>query len=485
MHLLRTRRAAVIGGLLVALASLGFWAHRESSAVAAGGRVANSAVSSYWPPALGLVGVAIAIRGAVAGRKSVRKRPSLKRQRIAARLVRASHGTIREESKKRDWVQWATVATAVIAAVGALIYNGRALDYNGRSLDITSQQIKLAEQGQITERFSKAVDQLGSAGPDRLGVRIGGIYALERIMHDSSPDQPTIIEVLTSFARSSAATAPQSGTKVLPARSSSGDVEAALIVLGRRNVDNDGPAEINIHGTMMRDAIIRPIKSCTWSLGRAKCSEAPSTNLDHVDLSGADVSGSELTGLSLWGADLSETNLTATDLSDVNIVRGILPRAQLVKARLVSTTLIDADLSGADLSGADLTSAVLSGASLHGANLSGAQMGKARLGYIDAHGAPDVLGADMRGANLRRAHLIGADLLRANFQAADMRDADLRQAKFLGSTMRKADLRGADLRGADLREADLQGADLRGADLRGVDLHRTDLGGARLEGAPS
>jgi len=37
---------------------------------------------------------------------------------------------------------------------------------------------ELTEQGQITDRYTKAVEQLGS---DKLDVRIGGIYALERI----------------------------------------------------------------------------------------------------------------------------------------------------------------------------------------------------------------------------------------------------------------------------------------------------------------
>jgi hypothetical protein len=51
----------------------------------------------------------------------------------------------------------------------------------------------LARQGQVTDRYTKAIEQLGS---DKLEVRIGGIYALERIAHDSPRDHPTIMEVL-------------------------------------------------------------------------------------------------------------------------------------------------------------------------------------------------------------------------------------------------------------------------------------------------
>lgn len=55
------------------------------------------------------------------------------------------------------------------------------------------------KEGQVTERFSKAVEHLSDA---RLAVRLGGIYALERISKDSPiKDFWTIIEILTAFVR--------------------------------------------------------------------------------------------------------------------------------------------------------------------------------------------------------------------------------------------------------------------------------------------
>jgi hypothetical protein len=50
----------------------------------------------------------------------------------------------------------------------------------------------------VTDRYTKAVEQLGS---DKLEVRIGGIYALERIACDSARDHPTVMDVLTAFIR--------------------------------------------------------------------------------------------------------------------------------------------------------------------------------------------------------------------------------------------------------------------------------------------
>ena len=50
----------------------------------------------------------------------------------------------------------------------------------------------------MTDRYTKAIEQLGS---DKLDVRIGGIYALERIARDSPRDHPTAMEVLAAFIR--------------------------------------------------------------------------------------------------------------------------------------------------------------------------------------------------------------------------------------------------------------------------------------------
>src|SRR6266498_2694299 len=55
-----------------------------------------------------------------------------------------------------------------------------------RSDERLREQLQIAQQGQMTERFTRAIDQLGHA---QLDVRIGGIYALERIANDSPDDR--------------------------------------------------------------------------------------------------------------------------------------------------------------------------------------------------------------------------------------------------------------------------------------------------------
>ena len=65
----------------------------------------------------------------------------------------------------------------------------------------------------------------------------------------------------------------------------------------------------------------------------------------------------------------------------------------------------------------------------------------------------NMAGASLRGAaltlaNAARADLSGADLSYANLALADLEEADLSEAKLYGATLAEADLRGANLSGA-------------------------------------
>jgi hypothetical protein len=91
---------------------------------------------------------------------------------------------------------------AGLVAVGALVFtamNFNLLRRNSEQTDRWQRRThELTEQGQVTDRYTKAIEQLGS---DKLDVRIGGIFALERVARDSARDHPTVLEVLTAFIR--------------------------------------------------------------------------------------------------------------------------------------------------------------------------------------------------------------------------------------------------------------------------------------------
>ncbi|WP_190824624.1 hypothetical protein [Saccharopolyspora pogona] len=80
--------------------------------------------------------------------------------------------------KKLDLTQLLTLGAVLVSLVFAI---PQAITAQA-TLEATRSESSNLQQQQITERFSTAIEQLGS---DKLQIRLGGIYALERIAHDS------------------------------------------------------------------------------------------------------------------------------------------------------------------------------------------------------------------------------------------------------------------------------------------------------------
>ena len=85
------------------------------------------------------------------------------------------------------FISGASLIAAIIAAIGLFV-----------NYQDAREDRRLTQERLITDRFTKAVAQLGNSKEE---VIIGGIYSLERIAKDSPKDQWTIMEVLTAFVR--------------------------------------------------------------------------------------------------------------------------------------------------------------------------------------------------------------------------------------------------------------------------------------------
>lgn len=210
------------------------------------------------------------------------------------------------------------------------------------------QQLRLARDGQMTDRFTRAIDHLGS---DTLDVRLGGIYALERVAKNSPSDRQTLTFLLCAFVRGHAPwnggtpDGPPHPTPTVDDRmpwldNRAPDVWAALRVLGRRPVY---PQE-------------RPLF------------------LAHVDLRSA-----ALAEMRLDGANLRHSNLARAWMPGISLECSQLLNADLRRANLQEARMAHADLRRAHLQGADLQRANLRGADLRGANMSDARLDEAVL----------------------------------------------------------------------------------------------------------
>ncbi|MEV4313454.1 pentapeptide repeat-containing protein [Actinocrispum sp. NPDC049592] len=305
----------------------------------------------------------------------------------------------RKPSRRRQ-MNWPAVTSLITAltAVGALIFTGLSLNATRDQVAIAQSQNAVVEQGQFTDRYGKAVEQIGRQGADHLQIRLGGIYALERLAHDSPRDQPTIIEVLTAFIRTN--TPPSAPPETLrtpvtcPDQRIPADVQAALTVISRRDAAQDRKAVVDLHETCLVGAVF-----------------------DGSTLTKANFIRANLTNSAFYSADLSSAEFWAADFTGVQ---------SFTRPGAKPTVCSHTDFRFANLAKFGAICGVMDGAQFADANLIGANLA---LSY--AH-----------GADFSRAILWRADLAYGDFQDASFRFADLNEA----------DIKGAHLRGVDLRD---------------------------------
>jgi uncharacterized protein YjbI with pentapeptide repeats len=332
-----------------------------------------SAIGRLWP--VWLVAAAAVIVGVVLWAAFVQPPWLLDTRGLAgADLAKA-----RNDFRGTMLTALAGMAVLVGAVVGAL------------NLHLTSRQnravLELQRRGQVTERFSKAIEQLGESEAEKLDVRIGAVYALEQIARDSAELHWPIMEVLTAhlrhFRRAPPATFAAAGpTEAIEDAKAPAEAQAIATVIGRRKHEQDPPKQrLDLHDV----------------------------DLSHI----------------VWPRD---TNLERANLGGARLVKANLVRAHLNSAR--------AHLDGAVLSVAHLTETALSGAHLRRAELDAAHLQGAEL--EGAH----LEGAILIGARLEKAYLVKAHLEGANLTGAQLREADLREAELDDADLARVDLRG-------------------------------------------
>jgi uncharacterized protein YjbI with pentapeptide repeats len=288
--------------------------------------------------------------------------------------------------RKIRWEAVAAVATTATSIIAVVISIG--------SLIATRDQVVTADEVQLTNRYSMAIDQLGESGDDRLQVRLGGIYSLERLARDSREDQPTVVEVLTAFVRASSDTTVPSDAegdrafRCAEADTSNVtlDVQAALTVLGRRDEARDGQARIDLSGLCLRGA-----------------------NLQDARLAETDLHRADLSSSNLVRADLSEANLQQTTLANAELDRGDLSEARAMRADFSHADLYCLDGAGMYLDHAVLRSASLFELDLSSANLVEVDLFESSVNFSDLSDVP-VGGADLRGATLHDVDLTNTEI---------------------------------------------------------------------------
>lgn len=283
------------------------------------------------------------------------------------------------KSHESDSAAIRNFALTLVAAVGLPLAIWRSW--------VAERQVKTAQRGLLNERYQKGSEMLGS---NVLTVRLGGIYALERLAAEQPKEYHVqVIKLLCSFVRDEVPV--KRKTTVLDDGSRQGDRSKSQVAEYRLDID----AVLEAIGS--RSQVQKDLED--------KIKYVPS--LDYTDLRRQHFWNKDLSGLRLMHVNLSTAFLVFTKFSGARFYGADLSKAGLTRA----------DLSGASLEKADLSSANLSGADCSDSNLKN---------------------ADLKNACLRNADLKNTKLYEAIFDEADLTNANLSGAKFsLGDALAK------------------------------------------------
>ncbi|WP_405764394.1 pentapeptide repeat-containing protein [Streptomyces sp. NBC_00080] len=271
------------------------------------------------------------------------------------------------------------VRTTLLQAVGGLVVLFGAYA-TWRQLRVSQDGLRATQEGYVTDRFSTAVDQLGS---DKLETRIGGLHALWRIAEHSARDREAVISIQAAYLRTHLPWPPVGPeapatdvpiNDVVPLEVRAPDAQVALTGLGVLLLQPREQSWINLSVTDLR---------------RADC--------DGLWLHEVNLDRSCMEAAGLYHANLTQASLVAVNLRHADLKTAILRRARcaladLKGARLVQTDLRDADFTEADLREANVRKADAGGAVFRRADL--------RLA--------DLRGSDLSTADLHQARLTGA-----------------------------------------------------------------------------
>jgi hypothetical protein len=212
-----------------------------------------------------------------------------------------------------------------LLTLGAGLFAAAALIFTAQNYRLGHRTLEVAEQGHVTDRYTRAIEQLGS---DKLDVRIGGIFGLERVARDSARDHPPVMEVLAAFVREHSRekfplpTAADLAHPAGPGRAIRPDVQAALTVIGRRDTRRDR-RRIDLTAAVLPFALLF------------------GADLTRVRLAGAVLSNAVMHGAVLTGANLTDADLSDAELNDANLASAILTGARLVGADLTGARIDD------------------------------------------------------------------------------------------------------------------------------------------------
>jgi hypothetical protein len=199
---------------------------------------------------------------------------------------------------------------------------------------------RLSRQGQDIDRFTRAIGQLGAITID---VRLGGIYALERLASESATYRGPILDVLAGYIREHAGLKGHGASNSGPLAQQFGEFASDVLRHTLSSpTDPTGDAAVDV-----RAAVV--------VLARRDTTEE--TEPPRFDFSKTNLRGVRAEGIHLQGCLLTDAHLENARLEGAQLQRAVLVGAYLKGARFAGADFAGASLSHAHLEGAFLDKA--------------------------------------------------------------------------------------------------------------------------------
>ena len=215
-----------------------------------------------------------------------------------------------------DQVRTLAIAfVGTISGIGALFGVYLAIlrsEENKRQNEIAKSQADTAEQGLITDRINKATEGLGKSDKDGnpvIEVRLGTLYALERIAQDSERDHVPIMELFCAYIRTNSSNDDKKAT-TKPLRE---DIKIILRIIGRRDKWTQGKNRLKLEQTQeMR----LHFYNCYLEGAELRDANLSGANFYKANLEYAWLNGANLSGARLLDAKITHAKLTGAKMSD-------------------------------------------------------------------------------------------------------------------------------------------------------------------------
>lgn len=179
------------------------------------------------------------------------------------------------------------------------------------------RQAETAQRVLLNERYQTGAEMLGSSS---MTVRLGGIYALERLASEHPEDYHVqVVKLFCAFARN-----PTENNEAEFYREGSvlrADVQDVMQAIASRSAEGVAIELTEDFKLYLRGANISSLQVQYANLSRAWLTNAKLSGavLPYANLSGARLRRADLSGAKLWGANLTGTMLRDADLTGADL----------------------------------------------------------------------------------------------------------------------------------------------------------------------